>query len=259
MMDRVPAATGGQRLPALVVENVSHAFGKRKALDQVSLTVGAGEFVALIGLNGAGKTTLFSLITRLYDNVTGRIEIFGHDLRRKPSSALARLGVVFQARTLDPDLTVLQNFTYHAGLQGYPASEGRVRAERLLARVSLSDRLKEKARGLSGGQARRVEIARALLHDPRLLILDEPTAGLDIAARQEIVDVVRGLILDEGLSVLWATHLFDEVRPEDRLVLLHKGKVVASGNCADVVAASGAATLPEAFRRLTGAPAEEAA
>ena len=246
-------------MPALRVAGVSHAFGKRQALDTVSIEVPQGEFVALLGLNGAGKTTLFSLITRLYDNVSGAIEIFGHDLRRKPSSALARLGVVFQARTLDPDLTVLQNFTYHAGLQGYSTAEGRRRAERLLARVSLADRLTEKARGLSGGQARRVEIARALLHDPRLMILDEPTVGLDIAARQEIVDVVRGLIRDEGLSVLWATHLFDEVRPDDRMVLLHKGKVVTAGRCRDVVAAAGATSLGEAFRALTGSRPEEAA
>ena len=251
---------------ALAIAHVSHAFGARKALDDVSLTVPQGRFVALLGLNGAGKTTLFSLVTRLYDNVSGRIEIFGHDLRRKPKAALARLGVVFQAKTLDPELTVLQNFTYHAALHGYGKAEGRRRAEHLLERVGLADRLGDKVRNLSGGQSRRIEIARALLHEPRLLILDEPTVGLDIKARAGIVEVVRGLIRDEGLSVLWTTHLFDEIQDGDQVVLLHKGRIVASGTRDEIVAtaassgatgAAGADSLPAAFRVLTGTTAEE--
>jgi ABC-2 type transport system ATP-binding protein len=252
-----PAATSGPG-PAILVEKVSHAFGARKALDDVSLTVPEGQFTALLGLNGAGKTTLFSLLTRLYDNVTGRIEIMGHDLRRKPTAALGRLGVVFQARTLDPDLTVLQNFVYHASLHGYPRAEGKRRAEQLLQRISLADRIGEKVRGLSGGQARRVEIARALLHDPRVVILDEPTVGLDIAARTEIVDLVRRLVAEDGLSVLWATHLFDEVRPNDNVVLLHKGRVLGRGTAQEITAASGEATLSSAFRKITGVRQEEA-
>ena len=244
--------------PALEIAHVSHAFGARKALDDVSLTVPEGRFVALLGLNGAGKTTLFSLVTRLYDNVSGSIRIFGHDLRRQPMQALARLGVVFQAKTLDPELTVLQNFTYHAALHGYGKAEGRRRAEALLARVGLADRIGDKVRNLSGGQSRRIEIARALLHEPRFLILDEPTVGLDIKARASIVEVVRTLIRDEGLSVLWTTHLFDEVRPEDDVVLLHKGRVVTTGSGASIVAASGEDNLQAAFRQLTGTAAEEA-
>lgn len=254
---REAAAQGA--VPAILVEKVSHAFGARKALDDVSLEVPQGEFTALLGLNGAGKTTLFSLLTRLYDNVSGRIEIMGQDLRRKPTAALGRLGVVFQARTLDPDLTVLQNFTYHAALHGHGRAEGKARAEKLLERISLSDRIGDKVRGLSGGQARRVEIARSLLHDPRVLILDEPTVGLDIAARTEIVDLVRRLIEEDGLSVLWATHLFDEVRPKDRVVLMHKGKILGRGTAEDIVGRSGEKTLAGAFRKITGTRQEDPA
>lgn len=246
-------------VPAIRVVKVGHAFGARKALDDVSLEVPQGAFVALLGLNGAGKTTLFSLLTRLYDNVSGTIEIMGQDLRRRPTAALGRLGVVFQARTLDPDLTVLQNFVYHAALHGFGRTEAKRRAEELLERVSLRDRMGEKVRGLSGGQARRVEIARSLLHDPRVVILDEPTVGLDIAARQEIVSLVRRLVEEDGLSVLWATHLFDEVRPDDPIVLLHRGKVLARGRTADLCAQAGAETLQAAFRSITGTRAEEAA
>lgn len=252
-----PAGRGA--VAAIRVAHVSHAFGARKALDDVSLDVPQGRFVALLGLNGAGKTTLFSLLTRLYDNVSGTIEIMGQDLRRRPTAALGRLGVVFQARTLDPDLTVLQNFVYHAALHGLPRGEAKRRAEQLLARISLADRIGDKVRALSGGQARRVEIARALLHHPRVMILDEPTVGLDIAARTEIVDLVRRLVDEDGLSVLWATHLFDEVRPGDPIVLLHKGRVLGRGTTADLCAQAGEPTLAAAFRAITGTRAEEAA
>jgi ABC-2 type transport system ATP-binding protein len=242
-------SSAGDAPPALAVEHVSHAFGARQALDDVSLEVPQGGFVALIGLNGAGKTTLFALITRLYDNVSGRIAIMGSDLRREPSAALGRLGVVFQARTLDPDLSVRQNLVYHAALHGLSPREGLRRAERQLGRVHLIDRLDDPVRGLSGGQQRRVEIARALLHDPRVLILDEPTVGLDIDSRQAIQATVRSLVAD-GLGVLWATHLFDEVEDDDAVVVLHKGKVALRGRAGAIAAAAGAGTLAGAIRAL---------
>ena len=161
--------------PALEVEHLSHSYGARMALDDVSFRIGASTFTVLLGLNGAGKSTLFALVTRLFNAQRGAIRIFGHDLSRQPGEALKRLGVVFQARTLDLDLSVWQHLLYHAALHGMAGREARERAERVLAQVSLEARAHEKARNLSGGQMRRVEIARALLHRPKLLLLDEPT------------------------------------------------------------------------------------
>jgi ABC-2 type transport system ATP-binding protein len=245
--------------PALVVKNVSHSFGDNKALSDVSLEIPRGRFVMLLGLNGAGKSTLFALVTRHYDNVTGEIRIFGHDIRRRAMAALQRLGVVFQSRTLDLDLTLKQNLLYHCALHGIRGREARKRTERALEIVGLADRAREKVRNLSGGQSRRVEIARSLLHQPSLLLLDEPTVGLDIGSRESVVNIVRSLVEKEGLSVLWATHLFDEVRPTDLVVLLHKGRVLFTGSVPELLAKTATQSVSDAFRKLTGTGTQELA
>ena len=237
---------------ALSIDKVSHAYGERKALVDVSFSVAPSSFTMLLGLNGAGKSTLYSLITRLYDTQSGSIAIFGHNVGRTPGEALRQLGVVFQSRTLDMDLSLIQNLLYHAALHGIGKKQAQARSEAVLARVSLADRAGEKVRDLSGGQMRRVEIARALLHGPKLLLLDEPTVGLDIRSRAEILDHVRALIVDEGIGVLWATHLIDEAQAGDNVVVLHQGKVLAAGGLDAVVAQSGKANLREAFAQLTG-------
>jgi len=240
--------------PALRVAGVSHAFGATKALDEVTLDVGEGRFTALLGVNGAGKTTLFSLITRLYDNVSGTIEVSGHDVRRQPGPALAQMGVVFQSRSLDASLTVRQNMRYHAALHGIGRREARTRGDAALYRVGLLDRADVKVATLSGGQVRRAEIARALLHDPKLLLLDEATVGLDIQSRRDVVKAVRRLAAEEGVGVLWATHLFDEIEPNDDVVVLHKGRVMARETAATI---AGSATLSDAFLTLTGTSPSE--
>ena len=247
--------------PSLVVKGVSHAFGDKKVLDNVSLTVPQGAFVMLLGLNGAGKSTLFSLITRLYDNVSGQIEIRGFDVRRRPSQALQKLGVVFQSRTLDADLTLAQNLKYHAALHGFHGADSNRRATEALGIVGLADRAGEKVRSLSGGQARRVEIARSLMHRPDLLLLDEATVGLDIGSRESVVKIVRGLVAKEGLGVLWATHLMDEVALEDQVVVLHKGQVLFAGSVPQLFKTTGKDSVAAAFRVMTGTKAaiEEAA
>jgi len=186
------------------------------------------------------------------------VRIFGCDVARKSGAALALLGVVFQQRTLDPDLSVAQNLAYHGALHGIGPRETRVRQAAQLARVGLADRAGDKVRYLSGGQMRRVEIARALLHWPRMLLLDEPTAGLDIKARAGLLEVVRGLIADEGIGVLWATHLVDEIRDDDHVVVLHKGRVLADDSSRSIVLAADASSIGEAFTRLTGPGREEA-
>lgn len=237
---------------ALQVEGVSFGYTRAvKALDMVSFTVPAGGFTALLGPNGAGKSTLMGLITRLFAPETGTIRVCGHDLRTAPRGALASMGVVFQRPTLDLDLTVEQNLRYAGALYGLSRGTTRERRREVLARLNLADRVGSTVRTLSGGMRRRVEIARALLHRPRLLILDEPTVGLDIDSRRDIVDHVHRLCREESLAVLWATHLIDEIWPGDRVVLLHRGRVRASGGIDTVVDAAQAEGLADAYQRLT--------
>jgi ABC-2 type transport system ATP-binding protein len=243
-----PSHPGGA---ALAIEDVSHSYGARKALDNVSFTVAPGSFTALLGLNGAGKSTLFSVITRLFGMQSGRIRVFDHDIQRESSEALRCMGVVFQPRTLDLDLSVIQNLQYHAALHGINRREARMRSNEVLSRMGLADRPGSKVRDLSGGQMRRLEIARALLHRPRLLLLDEATVGLDVKARAEILGHARALIVEQGIGVLWATHLFDEIVPGDDLVILHQGRILAKGNVARIVAEAKARDLHSAFVQLT--------
>lgn len=253
-------AAGPGPIAALDVAAVSHAYGARKALDNVSFSIAPATFTVLLGLNGAGKTTLFSLISHLYDTRSGSIRIFGHDISRAPSKALRALGIVFQARTLDLDLSVYQNLSYHASLHGIGAAEARRRIDAVLAAVEMSGRLHDKARSLSGGQMRRIEIARALLHRPPLLLLDEATVGLDVQSRAGILANIRRLVASEGISAFWATHLIDEVDPGDHVVVLAEGRLVADAPVAGVISETGTRTIGEAFGRLCGkAPAAQGA
>ena len=226
-------------VPALAVENVSHAFGSRQVLADVSFSVPPGGFTLLLGLNGAGKTTLFSLITRLYYSASGAIRVYGHDIKREPLAALALLGVVFQQSTLDLDLSVEQNLFYHASLHGISRRAARPRIEEELARAGLADRRRDKIRQLSGGLRRRVELVRALIHNPRLLLLDEPTVGLDVQSRRFLIEHVRGLCAERGTGVLWATHLVDEAAPDCQIVLLRRGRVATAAIATELVRQAG--------------------
>jgi ABC-2 type transport system ATP-binding protein len=242
-------------MPALSIDGLSHSYGTRRALIDINFTAAPASFTALLGLNGAGKSTLFSLVTRLFGIQTGRVSIFGHDISLAPGEALRLLGVVFQPRTLDLDLSVTQNLLYHAALHGIVRRDARLRSDEVLTRIGLAERAGSKVRDLSGGQMRRLEIARALLHRPRLLLLDEATVGLDVKARADILTHVRQLVREQGISVLWATHLFDEVMPADDLVVLHQGQLLAHGPVARIITDAGAHDINAAFKRLTGAAA----
>ncbi len=241
---------------ALDASAVSFAYGARNALVDVSFSLAPGRFAALLGPNGAGKSTLIALLTRLYDLQAGEIRVGGHSLREAPRQALRQLGVVFQQSTLDLDLSVEQNLRYHAALHGLSRRETGLRVEAELARQALGERRREKVRELNGGHRRRVEIARALLHEPRLLLLDEASVGLDPASRLALNQHVRRLCQEQGISVLWTTHLLDEVQPDDALMILHQGRLVASGQLDRLLLEQGD-DLGHLFARLTtqGAPA----
>ena len=246
-------ASAADVMPAIRITGLSHQIGDRKVLDQIGLEIPDGRFVVLLGQNGAGKTTLFSLITRLYAAQSGSIDVFGNDIRRHPSTALAMMGIVFQQRALDLELTAGQNLSYHAALHGLSLAETRRRIADELTRVGLLSEAKRRARSFSGGEMRRLEIARALLHQPRLLLCDEATVGLDIRSRTDILADVRQLVRDRRIAVLWATHLIDEVAPDDVTIILHRGRILKVGEAAFITRELGAASLAEAFRRLTEA------
>ena len=240
----------------LEVRGLTKSYGPLKALDEVSLAVAEGEFVGLLGPNGAGKTTLFQILSGLFVADGGSVHVLGHDIRHSATTALAGIGVVFQQPTLDLDLSVLANLRFSARLHGMPRARRRERIEAELERLDLAESANAPARTLSGGNRRRVELARALVHEPRMLLMDEATVGLDPASRQQLLDYVLGLRRKRPVGVLWATHLVDEVERADRVVILHRGRVLDAGPPAEVVARAGAASIGEAFLVMTGkAPA----
>ena len=254
MADSVVAGTDAQAVAAgevlLSVRGVSKSYGARPALKGVDLEVRAGEFVALLGPNGAGKSTLFQLLTGLFNADAGEVRVCGQDMRVAPVRALGRIGVVFQQMTLDMDLSVEANLVFHARLHGIGGAQAKARIADALARLGLAERRGDRVRELSGGNRRKVELARALVHQPSVLLMDEATVGLDPASRRHLLDEVLALRAT-GVGVLWASHLVDEAEGADRVLVLHKGKLLAQGTPAELVAASGCATLAEAFLKMT--------
>jgi ABC-2 type transport system ATP-binding protein len=242
-------------IPALLLDNVVKTYGSIRAVDGVSLRADAGEFIALLGPNGAGKTTLFQLLSGLFTADSGRIEVMGHDMSRNAVPALAELGIVFQQPTLDLELSVTANLLFHAGLHGMPRALALARITAELDRLGLKERAHDKTAQLSGGNRRRVELARALLHRPRLLLMDEATVGLDPASRTELLKQLLAMRQELGVAVLWSTHLCDEVPDADRVVVLHRGKVLSDTTPAKMIENAGAATIEEAFLAMTGPPA----
>ena len=235
---------------ALSVREASFSYGAGTALDAVSLEVQPGRICFLLGPNGAGKTTLFSLICRLLALQGGEIAVAGRPLRANGSNVLAEVGIVFQQSTLDLDLSVRQNLRYFAALRGLRQADADRRIEEELARIGMAERLGERVRALNGGHRRRVEIVRALLCRPRLLLLDEPTVGLDAQTRGALVRFIHAEARERGLAVLWATHLLDEAEPDDDLVVLARGQVAAAGTVRSVLAQAGTDTLDGAFAKL---------
>lgn len=218
-----------------------------------SLTFGLerGSFVALLGPNGAGKSTLFQVLTGLFAADEGDVEVAGLSLRREPRRALAHIGVVFQQQSLDLDLSVARNLQFQADLQGLPRALAAERIVQDAARFGLDNDMARPVRELSGGNRRKVELVRALLHRPDLLLMDEATVGLDPKSRRDLLDNLHDEVKLRGVTVLWATHLVAEAEGADRVLVLHRGQLLADGTPAEVTRALGGATLEAAFIAAT--------
>lgn len=231
------------------ISEVNHNFGQKRVLDQITLSIKKGTFCALLGPNGAGKSTLFSALTRLLIPAQGTIKIYGNDIHKNPRQALSNIGVVFQQQTMDLDLTVFQNLRYFGKLQGMSGRDLNQRIDQVLTLLNMAERSHEVVRTLNGGHRRRAEIARSLIHDPKVLLLDEATVGLDPETRKSITDDMHKIAQTKGKTILWATHLCDEVGDDDQLVILHNGKILRNGQAHEI---ANGGNLLDVFLSLTG-------
>jgi len=221
------------------VQNLTHRYGDRVALANVSFEVKAGEIFGLLGPNGGGKSTLFRILSTMMAPTEGKALLAGHDVERDPGGVRREIGVVFQTQSLDRALTVEENLRAQGHLHGLSGHLLRDRMERAMDRLGLKDRRHDLVESLSGGLRRRVEIAKALLHQPKILLMDEASTGLDPSARRDLVRHVENLRDREAVTILLTTHILDEADKCDRLVLLHEGKIVAQGSSAELRAGIG--------------------
>lgn len=242
----------------LEVRQLVKRFGTRAALDKVSFALAPGQFTALLGPNGAGKTTLFQVLTGLFAADEGEVLVAGQSLRTHTVAALRYIGVVFQQPALDLDLTVRRNLHLQCDLHGLAAADARARIDAGCAEMGLTADMDRKTRELSGGTRRKVELVRALLHRPSVLFMDEATVGLDPKSRRDLLGAIRRAVADRGTCVLWATHWVEEAEQADRVMVLHKGKLLADGTPQAVAQALGGPTLEEAFVAATASPAPAA-
>jgi len=239
-------------------EHLTRRFGAVTAVDDVSFEVGRGEIFAFLGPNGAGKTTTIRMLTTLLKPSSGRIELDGLDITRQPQEVRRRFGIVFQDSSLDIELTARENMTIHAVLYHVPSAERANRTERLLRLFDLWDRRNDPVKQFSGGMRRRLEIARSLLHTPKVIFLDEPTIGLDPQTRNQLWTHVRALNEGEGVTVFLTTHYMDEAeRVAQRIAIIDHGRIVAMDTPAGLKQQTQTDSLEEAFLRLTGTTIRE--
>jgi len=229
--------------PAIRITDLSHAYGQHMAISSLSLEIGGGEVFALLGPNGSGKTTLFRVLSTLIRPQQGAVTIFGTELPRQAAVARALMGVVFQAPSVDKKLTVLENLCQHGKLYGLGGTTLRRRADQMMQRLGLTDRRTDLVEKLSGGLRRRVELAQGLLHQPRLLLLDEPSTGLDPGARSDLWRYLQQVREQDGVTVLLTTHLLDEAEKADRIGIMHRGQIVALDSPANLRASVGGDTI----------------
>ncbi len=230
-------------MPAVEIQQVSHRYGTHEALQQVSLTIEEGAFFGLLGPNGGGKTTLFRILSTLLSPTEGRAWVQGHDVTQKPHAIRQCLGVIFQQPALDADLTVRENLRFHGALYGLSGTQLRTRIEMLLDTFDVANRANDRVKTLSGGLQRRADLARGLLHQPDVLLLDEPTTGLDPVARRAFWQALARLRRDEGTTMIVATHLMEEAEACDTIGILDRGHLVVHGAPGTLTEALGDETL----------------
>ena len=233
--------------------NVVKTFGEVKAVDDISFDVKAGEIFAFLGPNGAGKSTTISMLTTMLRPTSGQLTLNGHDVTREQDAARKSFGIVFQDPALEEELTAYENMVIHAVLYGIPKSDEAKRIEELLRLVDLWERKDSYVKTYSGGMRRRLEIARGLLHHPKILFLDEPTLGLDTQTRNLLWDYVEKLSRHEGMTIFFTTHYLDEAEAvADRIAIIDHGKIVATGTTQQLAKQTGTKTLEDAYLSLTG-------
>jgi ABC-2 type transport system ATP-binding protein len=236
-------ATAEAPVAAVEFDQLVIRYGELEAVRRLSLSVAPGRITAVLGANGAGKSSAVKALCTVLEPTAGRIRVFGHDTRAEPMAVRALLGVVFQESTLDPDLSIERNLRFHARLYGVPRAEAAGRIDALLGSFGLADRRRAAVHTLSGGLARRVEIARALLHRPRLLVLDEPTVGLDPESRRSVWEDLQLLSKQRRLTVLYSTHYMDETELADQVAIIRDGALVRQGTPKALKAALGASQV----------------
>jgi ABC-2 type transport system ATP-binding protein len=232
--DAAPELTHASVAPVISVEHLVHRYGDRSALNGVSFDVRPAELFGLLGPNGSGKTTLFRILSTLMLPTAGRATIMGCDAAREPARLRRQIGVVFQAQSIDLKLTAYENLWHQGHLYGLHGAALRRRIQEILSRVGLADRAKELVETFSGGMQRRIELAKGLLHHPGVLLLDEPTTGLDPGARRDLWQYLQMLRDEEHVSVLVTTHLMEEAERCDRLAIMNEGNLVALGTPAEL-------------------------
>ncbi len=232
--DAAPEVTLPSARPVISVENLVHRYGDRTALNGVSFDVRPAELFGLLGPNGSGKTTLFRILSTLMLPTAGRATIMGCDAAQEPARLRRQIGVVFQAQSVDLKLTAYENLWHQGHLYGLRGAALKQRIHEILSRVGLADRAKELVETFSGGMQRRIELAKGLLHHPGVLLLDEPTTGLDPGARRDLWQYLATLRDEEHVSVLVTTHLMEEAERCDRLAIMHEGNLVALGTPAEL-------------------------
>lgn len=237
--------------PMLEVRGLTKRYGERVALKALSFDLARGSFVTLLGPNGAGKSTLFQVLTGLFAADEGDVHVAGLSMRSSVRQALTHIGVVFQQQSLDLDLSVARNLQFQADLHGLPHAVAAQRISEECARYGLAGDLGRTVRELSGGNRRKVELVRALLHRPALLLMDEATVGLDPKSRRDLLQGLHEEVAQRGVTVLWATHLVPEAESADRVLVLHQGQLLCDGTPAEVTAALGGPTLEAAFIQST--------